>query len=425
MNKKYAIEHGVNHLNNQYRILQKTVLASQVFTDGNSIHEQGVQFLKTKTGTIYGFVKDGQVYIIDNKLNANTPIHEFAHVWQQMFPAEFKRGILLLKSSKKGRELIKKIALNPAYSTDSKEAIEAEALVTAIGDMGEIIFNDNKSLLAKFKEWVKDLFTKISDALNKATNGKLGTAITPDMLLDEFAKNVVGELLGEKELNGENKGNKETGNINLQFEPTNPTHVQLSAMLNNYIAVCKEVGDLPTKEEIKDIIGEQTYEKLISELGEDFIDNKINPPKTRDIDLSNQQKGEKRDKALIQRAERTFGKEAENELNEIGRKYTSDNWKEIEPRVDAYAKKVYGSSNFKEEVDNIINWIKNTTSGEYTDKKGLATAQTMLLNKLIMYSYNTDNASGIGARTKHGEFMPPPFPVPRSYSSLWSAPVYM
>ena len=46
-------------------------------------------------------------------------------------------------------------------------------------------------------------------------------------------------------------------------------------MLNNYIAVCKEVGDLPTKEEIKEILGEQTYDKLISELGEEFIDNKI------------------------------------------------------------------------------------------------------------------------------------------------------
>lgn len=391
-------------------ILQKAFPNVVLFYDKETLKEQlkkynynNIQFFRTKNGTIYGAkFPDGSIYLNPETLNANTPIHEFAHIWQQMFPAEFKRGITILKASLKGRELIKKIALNPAYSTDSKEAIEAEALVTAIGDMGEIIFNDNKSLLAKFKEWVKDLFTKISDALNKATNGKLGTAITPDMLLDEFAKKVVGELLGGKELKGESQAkisnkkgsfSEDTDNINFQFEPNNPTHVQLSAMLNNYIAVCKEVGDVPTKEEIKEILGEQTYDKLISELGEEFIDNKINPPKTGDIDLSNQQKGEKRDKALIQRAELTFGKEAEDELNEIGRKYTSDNWKEIEPRVEAYAKKVYASPKFAEEVENIINWIKNTTSGEYTEKKGLATAQTMLLNKLIMYSYNTDKES--------------------------------
>ena len=39
--KKYAIEHGKAHLNNKYKVLSKTVLAKEIFTDGNSWLEWG------------------------------------------------------------------------------------------------------------------------------------------------------------------------------------------------------------------------------------------------------------------------------------------------------------------------------------------------------------------------------------------------
>jgi len=41
INKEYAKEHGISHLNNIYKILVKTVSAKELFTDGNSIHEWG------------------------------------------------------------------------------------------------------------------------------------------------------------------------------------------------------------------------------------------------------------------------------------------------------------------------------------------------------------------------------------------------
>lgn len=41
INRAYAIEHGESNLNNQYKILSKQVKASELFTDGNSIHEFG------------------------------------------------------------------------------------------------------------------------------------------------------------------------------------------------------------------------------------------------------------------------------------------------------------------------------------------------------------------------------------------------
>jgi hypothetical protein len=41
INLDYAKEHGVNNLNRKYKILTKTVLAKNLYTDGNSLHEWG------------------------------------------------------------------------------------------------------------------------------------------------------------------------------------------------------------------------------------------------------------------------------------------------------------------------------------------------------------------------------------------------
>jgi hypothetical protein len=46
--RHYAIDHGRSSLNNQYKILQKTVRADELFTEGNSIHEWGYQSKKAQ-----------------------------------------------------------------------------------------------------------------------------------------------------------------------------------------------------------------------------------------------------------------------------------------------------------------------------------------------------------------------------------------
>jgi hypothetical protein len=81
-----------------------------VVFDENAIKiEEKIQFLKTKDGTIYGFkTPDGKVFINTDNLNANTPIHEFGHIWQSVFPQGFARGIELLKLSPQGRALIRR-----------------------------------------------------------------------------------------------------------------------------------------------------------------------------------------------------------------------------------------------------------------------------------------------------------------------------
>ncbi len=41
ISRAYAKEHGDSSLNGEYRIISKTVYAGELFTDGNSLHEQG------------------------------------------------------------------------------------------------------------------------------------------------------------------------------------------------------------------------------------------------------------------------------------------------------------------------------------------------------------------------------------------------
>ena len=165
-----------------------------------------VQFLKIKDGTIYGFkTPDGKVFLNSDNLNANTPIHEYGHIWQSVFPQGFARGIELLKLSPQGQALIREIQKNPAYKGKSLAEIHAEALVTAIGNKGEQTFKGNPSALKRFQEWLTDFFKTIGD--------KLGIKdLSADDKLDMFTKKVVGELLGGKVLS------KEVGNGNLDFQ---------------------------------------------------------------------------------------------------------------------------------------------------------------------------------------------------------------
>lgn len=40
-----------------------------------------VKFLRTDSGEVYGFTKDGKIYIDPRKATAETPVHEFTHLW--------------------------------------------------------------------------------------------------------------------------------------------------------------------------------------------------------------------------------------------------------------------------------------------------------------------------------------------------------
>jgi hypothetical protein len=201
-----------------------------------------IRFMFTPQGDVYGFVtQEGVVYLDPDRMNANTPIHEFGHLWNSFIKENFP------ELWAKGKELIlqtdywKKVINDPAYSHLSKgtsigqinlslqtgesinkptdEAIDRfmdEALAMAIGNKGEAVWNDQQdvSLYARIKGWLYEVWNSIREKLGVSMD-KGGVTIE-NMTLEDFTDRAVKELLGGKSINSKqltvNSTDQSTGN---------------------------------------------------------------------------------------------------------------------------------------------------------------------------------------------------------------------
>lgn len=144
-------------------------------------------------GNIYGFkLSDGTIYINPENLNANTPIHEFSHLWEQMMPNAWKKGLETFKETATGKRLFNKLKSDGNYSNLTDDQIWSEALNTHIGNYGEWKNNNPKGKMKEFADWIKRTFAKIGNYFGIKTN--------PETTLQNFTEKVTGELLGGQEL---------------------------------------------------------------------------------------------------------------------------------------------------------------------------------------------------------------------------------
>ena len=169
--------------------------------------------LRTSNGTIYGYAKDGKIYLTDRGLNPNTPIHEYTHLWVKAMQAKNLQGWQSVVGLLKGTPMWDEVANDPHYShlTDDN-AVASEVLSRYSGSRGaqlfeqksksvleqnpsisafarvRVLLNNVREALYKFWNWVgKDLFhidhfdsiEEVADRiLYDLTNGTdLGTGI--------------------------------------------------------------------------------------------------------------------------------------------------------------------------------------------------------------------------------------------------------
>lgn len=172
--------------------LNKTGLSGKIVTDVNLYDEKLKEVVSNNSpvwkygDNVYGFdTPDGAVHLDLRKMDANTPIHEFGHLWNTLTKENnrelWTKGQELIVESPYYWELVNQ---NPEYKHLSKEAKIDEALTTAIGNKGEAFAN--RSMKQKFVDWLAEMWKFIKQ--------KFGINIyvtIEDMTLNDFADRAV------------------------------------------------------------------------------------------------------------------------------------------------------------------------------------------------------------------------------------------
>ncbi|MDR2002386.1 MAG: hypothetical protein LBQ74_05085 [Prevotella sp.] len=172
--------------------LNRTGLAVEVVLDEDIRSNPEV---KDTQGNMYGYITpDGIIHLDATRMNANTPVHEFGHLWNSFVkennPGLWAKGVELIRQSPYYWE---RIYNNPAYSNLPEEMKIDEALAMAIGDKGERFVNRN--IKQRFAGWLSGVWKSVKEAFGISTH-----IAVEDMSLSDFTDRAVRDLLGGERL---------------------------------------------------------------------------------------------------------------------------------------------------------------------------------------------------------------------------------
>lgn len=154
-----------------------------------------VQFMRTKDGNIFGATfPDGTIYVDQNNLNANTPIHEYGHLWtnivKQQNEALYNEVIDVVKRDEQAMEEVRN---DEAYShLTTENQIAEEVLARQIGNVGEESYwkDRDRGFIERILDFIKSLFSKNIPKVNEWTLDKF-----QNTSLQELSKNISEDLL--------------------------------------------------------------------------------------------------------------------------------------------------------------------------------------------------------------------------------------
>ena len=196
-----------------------------VVFDENALEiEEHIQFLsrpvhvgKDADGAtvVYGWTENGKVYLVKERLNPETPIHEYSHIWdialQENNPELWKHGVELLKQTK----LWDEVKNDPNYShlkDDNQVASEVKARLTGkkgaevfarmqqeakeTGDTGLIAKADK--LIHDIKQWLSDTWHWLKETMTDWSREEIERVTLDDFVNMTIADMVKGTPLSPK-----------------------------------------------------------------------------------------------------------------------------------------------------------------------------------------------------------------------------------
>ena len=188
------------------------VNVSGKFKDELKITSVEIEQFKAPNGTIYGFAVGNDIYITPDGMNANTPIHEYTHLWakalQSSDPKAWKK---IVGELKKNKALWESVTKDEAYKDlDGDDAIASEVFARYVGDKGEALLEElakkqkfgneklEEAFINRVKRSLRGFWEKILNLLVKPFGLKYN--FKPKNI-DEFANLTLRDLFDGKELN--------------------------------------------------------------------------------------------------------------------------------------------------------------------------------------------------------------------------------
>jgi len=187
-----------------YNRFKKGEITAEEYSKEHSriYNNSDIKLLQYPDGTVYGAVlPDGSMYLNPERLNANTPIHEHTHLFNQVIQKTNPKLWDKIVEATKKTELWEEVKNDPNYAnlkTDSQ--IADEVFSRFVGDKGEgswqerIAKADSKSRLAKVGELIKEYWNAIKEFF--------GVDIYKGMTADDFANMTLDKLFSGKEIKG-------------------------------------------------------------------------------------------------------------------------------------------------------------------------------------------------------------------------------
>lgn len=161
-----------------------------------------IRYLKTSNGEAYGYVKNGKIFIDQRIAKADTPIHEYGHLWAEALrkvnPEEWKNVVKLMKGVKDIWDAVKR-----DYSElKSEDDIAEEVLTTYSGKRGRERFYQEKarveadqSISGDEKVRLFQIFENVKKALHVIWNRIADFLHIHYVSAEQVADQLLGDLL--------------------------------------------------------------------------------------------------------------------------------------------------------------------------------------------------------------------------------------
>ena len=167
-----------------------------VFRDKDMKIAGHTRFMQDHRGRIYGWVKDGKIFLNRDAMNPETPLHEYTHLWDEMVrkenPGLWERGKTLMKKL----PLWEEVTNDPAYAAirgdENEIAGEVHSRLTGRDGarmLSSLIADAKKrgvmetaravTLVDHLKRWLGDMFRSLKATLGKWSRKDLD-ALTPE-----------------------------------------------------------------------------------------------------------------------------------------------------------------------------------------------------------------------------------------------------